>query len=135
MLSQILGALGVVSEPIKSIVGGWQERKNVKLESDVAIEKAKTVATIKKIETGQNAEISWEKTSIDNSSWRDEYLTIVLSIPLILCFIPGLAEFVMLGFEALDQCPEWYQYSLGIIISSAFGVRKFADFMKLKKGK
>lgn len=134
MLNQILGALSIVSEPIKAVVGGWQKRKTVKLEGDIKIAEAKTIAHIEKIKTGQAADIAWEKTSIDQSGLKDEYWTIILSIPMIMCFIPGLVEYVVLGFAALENVPEWYQYAVGIAISSAFGVRKFADFMKLKKG-
>lgn len=133
-ISSIMGVLGAVAEPIKSIVTGWQTRKTVELESDVAIVKAKTEANIEKIRTGQVADIAWEQTSIQNSSWKDEYLTIIITLPLILCFIPGLVEYVVLGFAALKNCPQWYQYAVGVVISSAFGVKKFSDFMKLKKG-
>lgn len=129
-----MGVLSAVSEPIKEIVGGWQKRKTVKLAGDIKIAEAKTNAHIKKIETGQAADIAWEKTSIENSSWKDEFWTIILSIPMILCFIPGFEGYVVMGFAALENVPDWYQYAVGIAISSAFGVRKFADFMKLKKG-
>lgn len=130
----ILSILGSIVEPIKSIVDGWQARKTVKLEGDLAISKAKTSAHIKKIEIGQKADIAWEKTSLDQSGWKDEYWTIVLSLPMIMCFFPGLAEFVTLGFQALQCTPEWYRYSIGVAIGSAFGVKQFTNFMKLKKG-
>ena len=65
-ISSIMGVLGAVAEPIKSIVTGWQTRKTVELESDVAIVKAKTEANIEKIRTGQVADIAWEQTSIQN---------------------------------------------------------------------
>ena len=130
----IFGAIKMVATPITQVVTGWQQRKAVKLDGDIAITKAKTEANIDKIKTGQSADIAWEVTSLDQSGWKDEYWTIVLSIPMIMCFIPGLVEYVVQGFEALQKTPEWYRYAIGIAISSAFGVKTFANFMKLKKG-
>ena len=130
----VFGAIKMVAAPITQVVSGWQARKTVKLEGDLAVAKAVTDAKIEKVKTGQAADIAWEKTSLDQSGWKDEYWTIVLSIPMVLCFIPGLVDYVIQGFNALQKTPEWYQYVLGVAIGSAFGVRQIASFMKLKKG-
>lgn len=66
-------------------------------------------------------------------SWKDEWLTILFSIPLILAFIPDMVPYVMQGFEALEQMPAWYQYTLSIIVGASFGVRSAIGFMKAKK--
>ena len=127
------GLKGLVA-PATEIVKGWQARKNAKLESDLQINQAKTMAMIEKIKTQQQADIAWETLSIDRSGWKDEYFTIVLSVPAILCFIPGMVGYVEAGFKALQGCPDWYEWMLGIAVGSAFGYRKIADFMSLKKG-
>lgn len=111
-----------------------QARKQAKLQSDLDIHQAKTTAHIKRLETGQQADIAWENTSIQNAGWKDEWFTIVLSIPAILCFIPGMAKFVKAGFDALNNTPEWYQWAFLVAVSSAFGYKKIADFMALKRG-
>ena len=130
----IFGAIKMVAAPLTQVVTGWQKRKTVKLEGELAVSKAKTEAHVEKIKTGQAADIAWEKTSLDQSGWKDEYWTIVLSVPMIMCFIPGLVDYVVAGFNALQGTPEWYRYSVGVAIGSAFGVRQFTNFMKLKKG-
>jgi hypothetical protein len=130
----ILSTIKMVAAPLTSVVTGWQKRKTAKLDSDLAIASAKTAANIKKIETGQVADIAWEKTSLEQSGWKDEYWTIVLSIPMIMCFVPGLVQYVEKGFAALQSTPEWYRYVVGVAIGSAFGVRQVANFMALKKG-
>jgi len=61
-------------------------------------------------------------------------ITIILSIPMVMCFIPGLVVYVERGFAVLQETPEWYRYVIGVAIGSAFGVRSVANFMKLKKG-
>jgi len=124
---------GLVS-PVTEFIKGWQERKRAKLESELAVHAAVTQAKIQRLATAQEADIAWENLSIGNSGWKDEWFTIILSIPAILCFIPGLADVVYRGFDALKNCPDWYQWGLMIAIGSSFGYRKIADFMSLKKG-
>ncbi len=134
MALPILGILGMILKPVAGIFTNSQDRKKAKLHSDLAIQTAMTQAKIDRLSTGQKADIAWENLSVTNSGWKDEWFTIVLSIPAILVFVPGMVEYVRAGFEALQQCPDWYQWMLGIAVGSAFGYRKIADFMKLKKG-
>lgn len=134
LFTAITGFVGGLIKPATEIVKGWQARKEAKLKSDLAINEAKTNAVIKKIETQQQADIAWENTQINQSGWKDEYWTIVLSIPAIFCFIPFLTPYVAAGFAALATCPAWYQWMLAIAVGAAFGYRKIADFMSLKKG-
>lgn len=118
----------------KDALVGWNERKKVKLENELAIAKAHTEAKIERLKTSQEADIAWENLSISQAGWKDEWFTIILSIPAILCFVPGADTFVSAGFEALKNTPEWYQWAFMIAVGSAFGYRKIADFMSLKKG-
>ena len=77
-------------------------------------------------------EIDWDLEAIraTQSSWKDEWFVIVLSIPLVLAFIPGTEGWVDKGFEQLSKAPDWYFYSLGIAISASFGVRAATKFFK-----
>lgn len=120
--------------PVTTIIEGWQKRAQTKLDADIAIAQAKANANIKAMETAQQGDIAWENTSINNSGWKDEWFTIVLSIPAILCFVPGLAKYVQQGFAALVGTPEWYQWAFLVAVASSFGYKKIADFMALKKG-
>ena len=83
----------------------------------------------------------WESKMADASkdSWKDEFWTIVLSIPV---FMVGYAiaandvsviARVATGFEALEKLPEWYQYLLFIAISSSFGIRGASKIMDMRK--
>ena len=124
---------------IAAMAGDWlkgrRERSQVKLEGDLALSKAKVDATIDRMREQQTADIAWENLSITNSSWRDEWFTILLSIPMIMCFVPGGAQYVREGFDALNQStPDWYQMAFLVAVASSFGFKKLADFMSLKKG-
>ncbi|HEY9815212.1 MAG TPA: hypothetical protein V6D20_05330 [Candidatus Obscuribacterales bacterium] len=110
-----------------SLAKGWMEGKQKKQE---AIQK-------KEMEIIENS-ASWDEIHAKGAakSWKDEYLMIVLSIPVIMCFIPGLDQYVTAGFAALQDTPEWYQLAFGLTVAASFGYRKFIDIMqKTKKGK
>jgi hypothetical protein len=83
----------------------------------------------------------WESKMADASkdSWKDEFWTIVLAIPV---FMVGYAiaandvtviARVATAFEALEKLPEWYQYLLFIAISSSFGIRGASKIMDMRK--
>lgn len=77
----------------------------------------------------------WEKIQAQNAgnSWKDEWLTLLFSVPLIMAFIPGGGAYVDEGFAVLDSMPEWYQYALSVIVAASFGVRSAIGFIKAKK--
>ncbi len=111
--------------PIASLAGTWLEGKveTKKAETATKVAKAKAEAVI--MEKKATGEIDWdlEMARGSQSSWKDEWLVILFSIPLILAFIPGMEEVVANGFSQLEAMPQWYQYSLGIIVAASFGVR------------
>ena len=58
-------------------------------------------------------EIDWDLEAIKatQSSWKDEWITILLSIPFLLCFInDDTRQMAFAGFQALEQAPAWYTY-------------------------
>ena len=130
----VFGLIKGFISPVTGLLQGWQKRKAVKLDSDVKIAEARTTSIINRLTTKQEGDISWQNLSIDKSGWKDEFFTIVLSIPAILAFIPGMVVYVQDGFAALQLCPDWYRWMLGIAVGSAFGYKRIADFMSLKKG-
>ena len=111
--------------PIASIAGSWIDGKveQTKAKATANVARAKAEATI--MEKKATGEIDWdiEMARSSASSWKDEWLVILFSIPLILAFIPGMEDVVRNGFEQLNKMPEWYQYSLGVIVAASFGVR------------
>jgi len=67
----------------------------------------------------------WENVQAENGkhSWKDEFWTIILAIPAVMCFFPEYVGDVEAGFEALKSMPTFYQYWLGVAILTAFGIR------------
>jgi hypothetical protein len=81
-------------------------------------------------------EADWDKVQAEagKNSWKDEWLTLLVSIPMIMAFIPGAEDYVMRGFEALESMPEWYQYLVGVVFAASFGIKALAGKFKMGKG-
>ena len=63
----------------------------------------------------------WEMIQAEKGSgWRDEWFTILLSIPLVGAFIPPFVPVILDGFEALNQMPVYYQYWVAVGYASMF---------------
>ena len=123
---------GGVMKPVVDVVGNVitnrQNRKAMKLELEGALHMQK----LKNIEAGKVAEVEWNKTAMQKAGWRPGFLTIVLSLPMILVFIPVFVPYIKEGFMVLDTTPVWYRSAIAVMISSAFGFKKFADWQMNK---
>ena len=126
--------IGALIGPIVGLAGTFLEGHlaKSKANTDMMVAEAKAKANI--MERQATGDIDWDLEAIKGSqnSWKDEWLVILFSIPLILAFIPGGEEIVQNGFAQLDKMPEWYQYSLGVIIAASFGVRSATKFFGKK---
>jgi ABC-type multidrug transport system permease subunit len=126
--------LGALIGPIASLANTFLEGQlaTSKANNEVKVAEAKAKATI--MEKQATGEIDWDLEAIKGSqnSWKDEWLVILFSIPLILAFVPGAEHIVQSGFAQLETMPEWYQYSLGVIIAASFGVRGATKFFGKK---
>jgi len=121
-------------EPIADLAGTWLKGKVEEKKAQSATKVAKAQAEAVVMQKKATGEIDWdlEMAKGSASSWKDEWLVILFSIPLILAFIPGMEEVVANGFLQLEMMPEWYQYSLGVIVAASFGVRSATKFFGKK---
>ena len=126
--------LNLLIGPITQLAGTWLDGKveKSKAETNAKVAKAKAEAVI--MERKATGELDWdlEMAKGSQSSWKDEWLTVLFSIPLVMAFIPGMEEVVANGFAQLNAMPEWYQYSLGVIVAASFGVRSATKFFGKK---
>lgn len=111
------------------------ERKLVESKGKVTVAVAAAEAQAEIQVALATSNIEWEKTMAEGSksSWKDEYWTIILSIPFILVFIPPFVPYLEKGFNVLAQVPEWYAISVGLAISAAFGKNVVQHFVNMKK--
>ena len=88
------------------------------------------------IRTSATHKADWEKITAWDSqhSLKDEWLVALFSIPLILSFCGEWGRTIVAeGFAALETMPDWYQYTLGVIVAASFGVRSATKFFGNKK--
>ena len=123
MLTALIG-------PIANLAGTWLEGKVEKTKAETGARVARATAEATIMEKKATGELEWdlEMARGSQSSWKDEWLVILFSVPLILAFIPGMEGVVANGFAQLEAMPQWYQYSLGIIVAASFGVRSATKF-------
>lgn len=95
------------------------ELKLAKLRGEIEYEQASTAAWL----TIAGHDAAWELEQIKNSGWKDEYVLVLLSIPLVLVFIPPMAPYVLTGFSVLGQCPGWYQLLTCSVFAATYGIR------------
>ena len=102
---------------ISGITGFFKDKaklKQAKVEGQIAItqQASKNIA-------------DWELLHAkgSQSSWKDEYVLIIFSIPTIMVFIPWLAPYATAGFETLHTLPEWYTYTFITIALASYGIK------------
>lgn len=120
--------------PIFGIVSDWLEGRRTlaqaKVDGQIKVTEAITNSRIQIAQTQQQMDDNWNQASIANSGWKDEWFVILLSIPMVMCFVPGGATYVADGFRALnDNTPEWYQYAFLVAVASSFGFKKITDII------
>ena len=120
----MFGLTGTILSQIGGLATSWLDNK-------AAIQAAN--AEIKKKQL--TGEIDWDLEAIKATqhSWKDEYLTLIISIPLILCFCGEWGrEAAHNGFLALQQAPDFYKYTLGCVVAASFGIRSATKFFGKK---
>lgn len=64
------------------------------------------------------------------NGWQDEVWCLVMALPLILCFTPGLQAYAKEGFLILSHdVPIWYQSGFGAALAFAFGKERVAGIV------
>ena len=121
----MLPLIGPIMDLVGNIFGGVNDHFKAKR----ALKHAELTTKLAIMERQQTADIDWDKQALmnANNSWADEWFVILLSIPAVMAFIPGLSVYVGMGFAELAKAPEWYLAAFGIAVAASFGFRKFGD--------
>ena len=117
--------------PVASLVSQWFTNR-----AEVA--KAKHERKLNEIAN----DAQWESQAMANAmySWKDEWWTVVLSLPVIALMVGvGMGDAELIAkvkevFAIMSTLPEWYQYLLYIAVLASFGI-KGVDKMMTFKGK
>jgi hypothetical protein len=123
--------LKLLIQPLASLAGSYLENKieKTKAEGVVKVETAKAKAAVaRKVAAG---ELEWNNTMAEatNSSWKDEWLTVLVSVPLVLAFT-GYEDVVKRGFDALEAMPSFYKSAVAVVFAASFGVQQMTKMFK-----
>jgi len=119
--------------PIANLAGSWLDAKTSKQTAEAKLKLTEAEAKSKILLSKETSVADWERIMAQGTqnSWKDEYLVGLFSIPLILVFTGEKGrQIVAEGFVALESMPEWYQYTLGVIVASSFAVRSATKFFR-----
>ena len=117
--------------PLTELAGGWLKGKADKQAAEAKLKLTEAEAKAKIMLSKETSVADWERIMAHGStqSFKDEWLVGLFSVPLVLSFCgewgrTAVAE----GFTALEAMPDWYQYTLGVIVAASFGVRSATKF-------
>ena len=119
--------------PVASLAGSWLDAKTTKQAAEAKLKLTEAEAKAKILLSEKTSVADWERIMADGSqnSFKDEWLVGLFSIPLVLSFCGEWGrDIVSNGFAALEAMPDWYQYTLGVIVAASFGVRSATKFFK-----
>ena len=120
VIGNIIGGLG--GKVVEAFDNRSQRKHDEKVKA-LEIESARHTAKVERALKGQQLDNSWELEQIKNSGWKDEWVLVLLSIPLVLSFIPGTVGYVEAGFAALSKTPDWYQWLILAVFAAIYGIR------------
>lgn len=121
--------------PIANLAGSWLEAKTTKQAAEAKLKLTEAEAKAKILLSEKTSVADWERIMAEGSqsSFKDEWLVGLFSIPLVLSFCGEWGrDIVSDGFTALESMPDWYQYTLGVIVAASFGVRSATKFFGRK---
>lgn len=122
-MSVIASLVGNLGGKVVEAVDNRSKRKHEDRMKAMEIEEMRHKKQLEMVIRGQEMDNSWELEQIKNSGWKDEFVLLLLSIPLILSFIPGTVGYVEAGFEALSKTPQWYQWLILAVFAAIYGIR------------
>ncbi len=128
MLQALLG-------PVANLAGSWLKGKADKNAASAKLKLVEAESKAAILMSKETSTADWERIMAEGtqSSIKDEVVTIIVLIPVVLCFIPGLEETVKNGFDRLSELPDWYTWLVFTVCTAAVGIRGGKQFFGGKK--
>ncbi|NOH21459.1 hypothetical protein [Vibrio cyclitrophicus] len=93
------------------------------------LEQERHQAQVQRLKSGDDKAADLDRVSLKDRGLKDEFILLVVFVPLILSFIPDYAEYVRDGFKALEFVPEYYWYMVGAVVIDTFGFRSMVRYL------
>ena len=118
-LKSLFGLGEIAGEYLKERQALKSKLKLAKLQGQIDLETAKFAA-----KAAQQSHINdWEMASLANSGWKDEVVLFVILFPYVGAFIPVVQDYVLVGFQYLEQMPYWAVGLTVTIFLAIYGIR------------
>lgn len=120
-LKSLFGLGEIAGEYLKERQKLKNDLRLAKLKGQIDLETAKVQAAIAQQEHVQ----TWEQTYVNAqaSSKKDEVVLAVILFPYVGAFIPVVQDYVLVGFQYLDQMPYWAVGLTVTILLAIYGIR------------
>lgn len=131
--------IGPLISAISDQLTMWQKRRLAKEERKFRIEEIRAEGEVERAKSLAQAEANYDNIAQQQmaTSWKDEYLVIVLSAPFVVSFVaPFLDAFLAYqkvtvriqplidqAWVSVAKAPSWYQYAFWGVIIATFGLR------------
>lgn len=124
-MNPIYDVLTSIFKPVGDYFNRKQEIKAQEHENQIKVLEAQGERQAQLMKDGLTADAAWEMEFARQagSSWKDEYELLVVSVPTIMCFVPGWDVYVAKGFASLSATPAWFQFVLVSIFLANYGIR------------
>lgn len=118
--------IAALAAPLIETISGYFTRKQ-------EIKQAQHEATLKEIAVESTQAGRLDEQSILQRGWKDEYLLLITTLPVVLLFgaplfaVDSPSEItaaINAGFQALANTPDYYWYALALIYVDTFGFRQ-----------
>ncbi|MFZ3410634.1 hypothetical protein [Vibrio chagasii] len=100
-----------------------------KLKRQDEMEQERHTVKVKRLQSGDEQSANLDELSIKQRGWKDEFILLVVFIPLMLAFIPDYASYVAQGFSSLEVIPDYYWYVVFAVVIDTLGMRSMVRYL------
>ena len=126
---------GSILGPVANLAGSWLQGRADTNAANAKLKLTEAEAKAKILLSKETSTADWERIMAQGTqnSLKDEFVTVIVLVPVVLCFIPGLEQTVQNGFDRLAELPEWYTWLVFTVCSAAIGIRGGKQFFGGRK--
>ncbi|MEZ9432704.1 hypothetical protein AB4224_04995 [Vibrio lentus] len=125
----------MISALLNLVTGGVAKYKQLNQNKAEALKRKdelaneKHQARVRRLQNGEEQASSLDEISIRDRGFKDEFILLVVFVPLILSFIPNYAPYVEQGFNALQNIPNPYWFVVGAVVVDTLGMRAMVRYL------
>jgi hypothetical protein len=148
IIATLIGLVPSILSGIKEYVGKKQDLQKLRREAAVETEKVLLTAKIERARSADLADAELDKISLENTGWKDEYVLLLVTSPMVLNMISPFMDMFVLsddyqrgmisaavnqGFVNMTSAPEFYWWAVLAAVVHSFGMRRMLNSV-LEKG-